>query len=684
MHIVTAPAVVDVRDDPRRVEALLGGRHAIERALQAIDALYDPAGGVSGWTMADVSARTAQLRGASGTMRELVAELQRLHRASPAVARAARTERRTPEELEADVLAHAIDQFGLQNIDVERFTGRQLAAHLTALHHDHSALLDANAVVARARARSRFRHHVAISAASADQLSDPEARAFKKSYAAGRRELEHEFEKTMRYRSIRDLASGATGPVVMDLRPIWLMSPLSVSDTLPLDPGRFDVVVFDEASQIPLEEAIPALYRSHQAIVVGDQMQLPPTTFFSVSPADEEVAIDVDDTDGQRVAVVLDGDSFLAQSAAALPSTLLAWHYRSRSEDLIGFNNAAFYGGALATVPDRHRPAAGLGPIIVDGAIDPDAAVDATLARNVSFHLLPGAVYEARRNRAEASYVAEAVRALLRRRLGLTIGIAAFSEAQQAEIEDALERLADEDDEFGDLLDAEEQREDDDQFVGLFVKNLENIQGDERDVIIISVCYGPGPDGRVRMNFGPINQQGGEKRLNVIFSRARQRMMIVSSIRAPQITNEHNDGANALRRFLDYAEALSAGEAARAQLVLDAVNPLGRRGLHTGAGSSVVTGLASALRERGCAVEEHHGRSRFRCDLAVRRPTDADHRVAVLIDTRDRAALAPTDERALTHPAVLEAFGWTVVHVLTKDWYADPATVVAAVEAALG
>ncbi len=129
------------------------------------------------------------------------------------------------------------------------------------------------------------------------------------------------------------MAAGDTGQVIQDLKPIWLMSPLSVSDTLPLDPDLFDVVIFDEASQIPLEEAIPAIYRSHQVIIVGDEMQLPPTTFFASSRGEDESVIV--EEEGERIEVDLDSDSFLTQSAQNLPSTLLAWHYRSRYESLI-------------------------------------------------------------------------------------------------------------------------------------------------------------------------------------------------------------------------------------------------------------------------------------------------------------------------------------------------------------
>lgn len=309
-----------------------------------------------------------------------------------------------------------------------------------------------------------------------------------------------------------------------------------------------------------------------------------------------------------------------------------------------------------------------------------DAGAEALLARNVSFHHVVRGVYESRRNSAEATYVAELVRSLLAKETGLTIGVAAFSEAQQGEIEDALQRLATQDPIFASNLETEETREDGDQFLGLFVKILENVQGDERDIIIMSVCYAPGPTGRMVMNFGPINQRGGEKRLNVIFSRARQHMAIVSSIRGNQITNDHNDGANALRRFLEYTEALSVGDGARANSILELVNPMQRRSLQGNASSPVVEGLALALRQRGLIVEVDHGRSRFRCDLAIRHSEHDDHYLAVLVDTQERTTLGSVDERSIVHPMILESFGWRVIHVLTKDWWSQPDVVLAAIE----
>jgi AAA domain/Protein of unknown function (DUF4011)/REase_MTES_1575 len=687
-HSLVREHICSLRDEialsqPSRAQSLADCLPLIHETVLAHSNLFaasDPR------TLPELDQRAERLRGSAGSVGELFADLRAIS-STPTVADAIRTLRLGPDSLEKAIVEQAIRRFGGTNLDVERFTGREFALHLEMLASDHRSLLDANASLVRSRVRSRFLENVAISSLSVTQLS-PAQKSFKKVYTTGRRELEHEFSKTMRYRSIRDLASGETGAVMMDLRPIWLMSPLSVSDTLPLDPSLFDVVIFDEASQIPLEEAVPALYRSHQTIVVGDQMQLPPTQFFRASTAGDD-EVEVEDDDGQRVAIVLDGDSFLAKSASSLPSAMLAWHYRSRSEDLIGFSNAAFYGGALATVPDLHRPPNTLAPINVPSADVGGGPAErgehgaaALLDRNVSFHFVEDGVYESRRNTAEADYVAHVVRALLVRKTGMTIGVAAFSEAQQTEIESALERLALSDPAFALLLETEESREDDGQFVGLFVKNLENIQGDERDIIIMSVCYGPGPTGRMVMSFGPINQRGGEKRLNVIFSRAKKHMAIVSSIRSSQITNVHNDGANTLRGFLDYAEALSVGAADRANALLDGVNPLGRRNL-VQRSDSIIPDLAASLRSRGLHVHVDHGRSRFRCDLAVRRGGDVNHRVAVLVDTADRSMLASVEERSIIHPMVLGNFGWRVVHVLTKDWWSQPDLVLRTIEKAI-
>jgi predicted DNA-binding WGR domain protein len=573
-------------------------------------------------------------------------------------------------QIEAAAAHRSFEELRRSDRRLDRFDSLARGRHSRALEGSYRGWLRANAGEIRGRVRDRFLDHVRLAGLPAAQL-DREEKDFKRRYAQGRRTLEHEFGKTLRHRSIRELLDGDSALVVQDLKPVWLMSPLSVSDTFRLAPGEVDVVIFDEASQVPLEESIPALFRGEQVIVVGDPMQLPPTDFFSSRerPGDEdEVALE---EDGVPVTYDLDSDSFLNHAARNLPSTLLGWHYRSRSEALIHFSNQAFYEGRLLTVPDR-AGVPGADPAAERAGLGRPAGVDLLLARPLSFHRLPAGLYENRTNRAEAEAIAALVRGLLRRRQGLSLGVIAFSEAQQAEIEAALDRLAQDDEEFRALYEEELQREDDGQFVGLLVKNLENVQGDERDVVILSICYGPGRDGRMLMNFGPINKSGGEKRLNVAFSRARHHMAVVSSIEAGAITNDYNEGASCLKSFLRYAEAASRGDLDGARRAIAAVHR-GRPAAPLGGGPGGMRGeLAAALRERGYRVEEEVGQSHFRVDLAVRRPDDRAHRLGILLDPAERYERVETLEREMMRPRLLRDFGWRLASVLAKDWYVDP------------
>ncbi|GAA0963876.1 WGR domain-containing protein [Kribbella koreensis] len=753
-------------------------------------------------------------------IQRLVGVMRRFGDVPVAVQDAVRGLEANPEQLEYAVCALEWERARSGAPLLGEVTSARLDSIVGELSLVYDELTTVNAEVVVAGVRRRFLSELAHSEASVTGMSTEE-RARKKAFSAGRRELEHEFGKVMRYKSIRDLASGDPGQVVSRLRPVWLMSPSSVSDTLPLDTS-FDVVIYDEASQIPIEEAIPALHRAPQVIVVGDQMQLPPTQYFRVATP----AADPDD-EAEHVGVALSDDSFLAISALRLASTMLTWHYRSRSEALISFSNAAFYQGRLATIPDRlpahpappwtvragdESPASHARPADDSPTGGPLAStpsqvaevVDGMLAGSITAVRVADGIYVRRTNPAEARWIAGLVREILARDTGKSLGIVAFSEAQQGEIERALDELADADPEFGARYEAEQVRTRDEQDAGLFVKNLENVQGDERDIVIMSVCYAAGPDGRMLMNFGPINTSGGEKRLNVIFSRARQHMVIVSSIDPEAITNTYNDGANTLRRFLTYANAVSQAnpEATQASLAPYAVSrkptrprpaqpptapahptvprpgasgtgvgntapggtgpggtSLGNTGPGgtgagaggtgaggtgvgstapggtgpggagpggagpggagpggtgaggtgvgntapggTGAGfdgavaggdgrvgwpaegngsalhSTVVEQLAERLRGEGVVVETEVGESVFRCDLALRRPEDEGHRLAVLVDTPERIAADTLLERLTTHPRALTTGGWRTHHVLTGDWTTNPDAVLA-------
>lgn len=585
------------------------------------------------------------------------------------VSRVLRTLPHSPTVLKAATAHRSLSQCYRQSRDLERLTGNQLARHAAALEQQYDRWLTANAGDLRRTVERRFLKNIHLCNQPTGQLS-PDEKELKKRYNRGRRELEHEFGKSMRYKPIRELVSGDSGEVVKDLKPVWLMSPLSVSDTLPLDARHFDVVIFDEASQITLEEAVPSIFRAGQSIVVGDEMQLPPTDFFSARRSDEEDELTIEEED-ELVQYDLESNSFLNHAAKNLPATMLGWHYRSRSESLISFSNWMFYDGRLLTVPEEEIANLTRPPIVASDCGEAASGADALLDRAVSFHFLEHGVYENRRNRAEAEYIAGMVRRLIDAGDGRTIGVVAFSEAQQGEIEAALARLAVEDGTFARRLEAEYEREEDGQFVGLLVKNLENIQGDERDIIILSVCYACDSHGKMRMNFGPINKSGGEKRLNVAFSRAKHHMALVSSITHVDITNDYNDGANCLKQYLRYAAAVSTGDAPSATSVLHGMS----RWLEPGQrqpSRSVLTGqIAAALAQRGFIVEEQIGQSHFRCDLAVRQEGDAAYRLGILLDTDDHYEQSDLLERDMMRPRLLRAFGWRVTHVLAKDWQAD-------------
>jgi hypothetical protein len=655
--------------------AVLAGAGANAEDLR--DGLGEVLVDFGGLSLAALGDALREMDGALDGLGGALPEVELVSRLPPPLATALRTLPLTLRQIEAAVAGRCADETFGSDLALGRFDGATRERHLQQIEKLAGMWQEANAGAVLERAREAFLEHLRLSSLPPSQLT-PDQAQLEATYRRGRRELEHELGKAGRHRSIRDLVSGDSGPVVFDLKPVWLMSPLSVSDTLPLRPDAFDVVIFDEASQIPLESAVPSIFRAPQAIVVGDEMQLPPTDFFSARTDDHE---EDGDTllaeDGRLFEYDLSANSFLDHAAKNLPARMLGWHYRSRSESLIAFSNWAFYQGRLLTVPENRPAEVGRGEIVARHPADGDANAARILDRPVAFHLVEGAVYENRRNRAEAGYVAHLVRGLLASPERRSIGIVAFSEAQQGEIESALSALAREDRGFAERLEAEQSREEDGQFVGLLVKNLENVQGDERDVVILSVCYGRAPDGRMRMNFGPINQSGGGRRLNVAFSRARHHMCVVSSIRHGEITRECSDGAGCLGSYLRYAEAASAGDTAGARRVLRDLAVW--RDLEERSGprsDAVVRQIGAALGQRGYEVETGVGMSRFRCDLAARRRGETGYRLGVLVDTDEHYRQGDLLERDLLRPALLRAFGWQVAHVLASDWYRDRRAVI--------
>lgn len=439
-------------------------------------------------------------------------------------------------------------------------------------------------------------------------------------------------ELTLLRRRIANKGRGASIRSIIDqmprllprLCPVMLMSPLSVAQYISMDSPSFDLVIFDEASQLPTSEAVGAIARGKSVVVVGDPNQMPPTNFFSFSDNSE----DIDTGDLESIL-----DDCIALS---MPTRPLRWHYRSRYESLIAFSNAHFYGNSLVTFPSVEEQQPHVTLQQVDGYYDAGAT---------------------RTNRAEAEAIVEDVLHRMKEQPERSLGIVAFSKQQSDLIEDLLtDRLA----MLQELEERERRKEE-----PLFVKNLENVQGDERDVILFSIGYGPNADGLVSMNFGPLNKVGGERRLNVAVTRARYEMKVFATLRPEQIDERRTqaEGVLALKQFLKYASA--------AQSVSQSVE-----NSHEDA-DIVVLQIADALRAEGLTVHTHVGSSSLRIDLAVSRPGHPrSHVLGILCDDKSLSDLKTANDREIVVPTMLTHLGWRLLRVWTPEWFAHPEIVI--------
>ncbi|MCV2488187.1 DUF4011 domain-containing protein [Geodermatophilus sp. YIM 151500] len=430
------------------------------------------------------------------------------------------------------------------------------------------------------------------------------------------------------------------GELITSVMPCVLVSPDSVARFFPARAGLFDLVVFDEASQIRVAEAVGALGRARAAVVVGDSRQLPPTTFFAEPSSDDEAT----DLDGVAVE---DEESILSECVqAGVPRQWLTWHYRSQDESLIAFSNAAYYGNRLSSFPAPSHGRASADPTGRGVAL---VRVQGTFHRSGAGRLLRTNPLEAR-----------AVVAEIRRRFELSrgappsIGVVTFNAQQRSYIEGLL-RDAD-DARLAEALDRTDGE-------GIFVKNLENVQGDERDVVLFSTGFSPDESGRLPLNFGPLNRVGGERRLNVAVTRARRQVVVFSSFDPEQLRAEETSsvGVKHLRAYLDMA-------AHGTDVLPSDLRPSPAVDRHR-------EQLAAALRARGVVVRTAVGLSEFKVDLVVARAADPDVPVmAVLLDGPAWAGRGTVGDRDGLPVEVLGGMlGWPVVErVWLPAWLADP------------
>jgi very-short-patch-repair endonuclease len=451
--------------------------------------------------------------------------------------------------------------------------------------------------------------------------------------------LQREFQKKRRHFPLRKLMSKA-GNAIQQIKPVFMMSPLSIAKFIPPGSVTFDLVIFDEASQVRPVEAIGAILRSRQAVVVGDTKQLPPTSFFD--------RLDTGDEDDGERSETADLESILGMFCAqGAPERMLRWHYRSRHESLITVSNHEFYDSRLVVFPspDKGQEEAGL-----------------------SLQHGPDWLYQRGRggrvNVREAQVVARAVMAHARSSPEFTLGVAAFSISQARRIEDEVELLRRKDGSCEDFFHAHPHEP-------FFVKNLETVQGDERDVILISVGYGKVEGGSMSMNFGPLNKDGGERRLNVLITRARCRCIVYANFSASDLDMRRSKarGVEALKTFLHYAETG----------VLDVPAPTGRE-----VDSPFESAVATALGNRGHDIEHQVGSAGFYIDLAVVDPKrPGRYLLGIECDGASYHSSRSARDRDRLRQQVLEGLDWTIHRIWSTDWYLDPRRELAKVEEAI-
>lgn len=436
--------------------------------------------------------------------------------------------------------------------------------------------------------------------------------------------IRKEINKKRRHLPIRKLISLA-GNAIQRIKPVFMMSPMSVATYLPQGAIDFDLVVFDEASQVKVVDALGPILRGKQVVVVGDTKQMPPSAFFgkAFELSDEEAEM----SETADIESIL--GMFLSQGA---PETMLRWHYRSRHDSLITVSNHEFYENKLMVFPS------------------PGVNSSAT---GLKFNYLQDAPYDrggSRTNQLEARAVAEAVIEHAKYRPMLTLGVVAFSTAQRdcilLEIE-RLRRLHPETDSFFIQPNLE----------SFFVKNLENVQGDERDVIYISIGYGKTATGKVSRSFGPVNTEGGHRRLNVLITRSRLSMEVFCNFRADELETSSTSpfGVKALKNFLHYAETKEL--ISRIETGKDTDSPFEDE-------------VISAIHSLGYDIEAQVGSEGFFIDIAVRDPNKPGRYIlAVECDGASYHSSATARDRDRLRQSVLEGLGWRFHRIWSTDWF---------------
>ncbi|MDY5678936.1 MAG: AAA domain-containing protein [Candidatus Methanomethylophilaceae archaeon] len=427
---------------------------------------------------------------------------------------------------------------------------------------------------------------------------------------------------------------------------VWLLTPEVVSEILPLEMGIFDLLIFDEASQMYVEKGIPSIYRAKKVVVAGDHKQLRPSSLGTGRIEYESDEEDLDDV----VSAALEEESLLDLARARYDSILLNFHYRSRYEELIAFSNYAFYGGRLYVSPNVVEP--------------PKPPIEVFRVNGL---------WEDKSNKAEAEKIVSLLKEFfINRRNNETVGIITFNASQRDLINDMIDEECAKDASFGKMVADEMKRFDNGEDVGLFIKNIESVQGDERDVIIFSIGYAKNSEGKLMQRFGWLNNRGGENRLNVAISRAKLKILIVTSFDPEdlQVEETKNEGPRILKKYLQYARAISDGDRELADSILHSFGDdrwIDNEDYDSG---KIADRVYSILTRKGYTVERNVGIGGYQIDLAVKQ--NDRYILGIECDSRLYELSSSTRERDYHRQKYLESRGWKIHRVWTPGMWKDP------------
>ncbi|WP_139488052.1 AAA domain-containing protein [Brevibacillus dissolubilis] len=462
--------------------------------------------------------------------------------------------------------------------------------------------------------------------------------------------IKHQASKRSQIWTLRKFVKEYTKDGLMKLFPVWLTSPEVVSSIFPLEPELFDLVIFDEASQCTVENSIPSIYRARQVLIAGDEKQLPPSNLFKVSSdGDGDADYDEEEVNG----TFDDAESLLSQAKRIFSEKLLQWHYRSKSEELINFSNHAFYHGQIQIAPN-------VAPLSNPAAITWTKVEGKWINQS---------------NETEAEKVVQLLKDQLIRHPNQSVGIITFNAKQQDKILDTIERQIENDPEFAVVYQQVMARDIDER---IFVKNIENVQGDERDVIVFSIGYAPNEEGRIYNRFGLLNQAGGENRLNVAITRAKARIHVVTSIEPHElnVAGAKERGPKLFKAYLEYAQAVSQLDLDRIKKVLAEV---GQESSTQKQHSNLVFDspfeeqVYNQLKNLKYEVNTQVGLSGYRIDLAVVHPHDPTRYIlGIECDGAMYHSSPSARERDIYRQKFLEDKGWTIARIWSRNWWKNP------------